>query len=261
MSDPQALPEQPLIAHLLELRNRLLRIILGILVVFVPLAFFARDIFNLVAAPLLSQLPAGSAMIATEVASPFLTPFKLAMVLAVILSMPWLLYQVWAFVAPGLYKNERRLVVPLLVSSTLLFYLGMAFAYFLVFPMVLGFFVNITPSDVTVMTDIHHYLDFVLGMFLAFGLAFEVPVAIVLLVWAGMLTPGQLTEKRGYVLIGCFVVAMFLTPPDVFSQTLLAIPMYLLFEAGILAARILVPGYKEVEAQRRQMADANKPDR
>jgi sec-independent protein translocase protein TatC len=261
VTDQPALPEQPLIAHLIELRNRLLRIVAGILVVFMPLAFYASEIFNLVAGPLLRQLPAGSTMIATEVASPFLTPFKLALVLAVILSMPWLLYQVWAFVAPGLYKNERRLVVPLLVSSTLLFYLGMAFAYFLVFPMVLGFFVNVTPSEVMVMTDIRHYLDFVLGMFLAFGLAFEVPVAIVLLVWAGMLTPGQLTDKRGYVLIGCFVVAMFLTPPDIFSQTLLAIPMYLLFEAGILAARILVPGYKEVEAQRRQLADSLKQER
>lgn len=259
MSDKQALPEQPLIAHLIELRNRLLRMILGVLVVFLPLAFYARELFNLVAGPMLERLPIGSTMIATEVASPFLTPFKLAMMLAVILSMPWLLYQVWAFVAPGLYKNERRLVLPLLVSSTLLFYLGMAFAYFLVFPMVFGFFVTIAPTEVMVMTDIRHYLDFVLGMFLAFGLAFEVPVAIVLLVWAGAVTPGQLTEHRGYVMIGCFAVAMLLTPPDVFSQTLLAIPMYLLFEAGIVGARILVPGYKEVEAQRRQMAASDKP--
>jgi len=258
VTDPQELPEQPLIAHLLELRNRLLRMILGILVVFVPLAFYAGEIFNLAAGPLLGQLPAGSSMIATEVASPFLTPFKMAMMLAVILSMPWLLYQAWAFVAPGLYKNERRLVLPLLASSVLLFYLGMAFAYFLVFPLVFGFFINIVPSEVMVMTDIRQYLDFVFGMFLAFGLAFELPVAIVLLVKAGMVTPGQLTAQRGYVLIGCFAVGMLLTPPDVFSQTLLAIPMYLLFEVGILAARLLVPGYKEVEAQRRQLASAGK---
>ncbi|HXG28107.1 MAG TPA: twin-arginine translocase subunit TatC [Nevskiales bacterium] len=256
MNEP--LPEQPLIAHLLELRNRLLRMIIGVLVVFAPLAFYAGEIFNFVAGPLLDKLPAGSAMIATEVASPFLTPFKLALVLAVILSMPWLLYQTWAFVAPGLYQSERRLILPLLVSSTLLFYLGMAFAYFLVLPMVFGFFVSIAPAHVTVMTDIRHYLDFVLGMFLAFGLAFETPVAIVLLVWAGVVMPSQLTAARGYVLIGCFIVGMLLTPPDVFSQTLLAVPMYLLFELGIIAARVLVPGYKEVEAQRRQMGDSDK---
>jgi sec-independent protein translocase protein TatC len=255
----EPLPEQPLIAHLLELRNRLLRMIIGVLVVFAPLAFYAGEIFNFVAGPLLAKLPAGSAMIATEVASPFLTPFKLALVLAVVLAMPWLLYQAWAFVAPGLYQSERRLILPLLVSSTLLFYLGIAFAYFLVLPMVFGFFVNIAPADVAVMTDIRHYLDFVLGMFLAFGLAFEVPVAIVLLVWAGVVMPNQLTAARGYVLIGCFTVGMLLTPPDVFSQTLLAVPMYLLFELGIVAARVLVPGYKEVEAQRRQMADSGKP--
>lgn len=250
--------EQPLIAHLLELRSRLLRMMAGVLLVFAPLAYHASEIFNFVAGPLLARLPAGSAMIATEVASPFLTPFKLALVLAVILSMPWLLFQAWAFVAPGLYRNERRLILPLLVSSVTLFYVGIAFAYYLVLPMVFGFFVGIAPAEVAVMTDIRHYLDFVLGMFLAFGLAFEVPVAIVLLVWSGMVTPGQLTAQRGYVLIGCFTVGMLLTPPDVFSQTLLAVPMYLLFEAGILAARVLVPGYKEVEAQRRQMANPDK---
>jgi sec-independent protein translocase protein TatC len=255
----EPLPEQPLIAHLLELRSRLLRMLIGVLVVFLPLAVYAAEIFNFIAGPLLAKLPAGSAMIATEVASPFLTPFKLALVLAVVLSMPWLLYQAWAFVAPGLYQNERRLMLPLLVSSTLLFYLGMAFAYFAVFPLVFGFFVSVAPAEVAVMTDIGHYLDFVLGMFLAFGLAFETPVAIVLLVWAGVVMPAQLTAARGYVLIGCFTVGMLLTPPDVLSQTLLAVPMYLLFELGILAARVLVPGYKEVEAQRRQMADSDKP--
>lgn len=258
MNDSQELPEQPLIAHLLELRNRLLRMLAGVLLLFVPLAFYASEIFNIVAGPLLAKLPAGSTMIATEVASPFLTPFKLAMMLAVILSMPWLLFQAWAFVAPGLYKNERRLIAPLLFSSTALFYLGMAFAYFVVFPVVFGFFINIAPADVMVMTDIRHYLDFVLGLFLAFGLAFELPVAIVLLVWTGAVMPGQLAAWRGYVLIGCFAAGMLLTPPDVISQTLLAVPMYLLFEVGILAARLLVPGYKEVEAQRRQMAGSDK---
>jgi len=243
--------EQPLVAHLLELRQRLLYAAVGVLIIFLPLAFFAQEIFTLLAGPLLAHLPESSQMIATEVASPFLTPFKLAMMLAVVLAMPWVLLQAWAFVAPGLYHNERRLVVPLLASSTLLFYCGMAFAYFVVFPLVFGFLVGIAPEGVAVMTDIARYLDFVLSMFLAFGLAFEVPIAIILLVWAGAVTPGQLAEKRAYVLLGAFVAGMLLTPPDVISQTLLAIPMYLLYEAGIIMARIMVPGYKEVEAQRK----------
>jgi sec-independent protein translocase protein TatC len=255
--DPAAQPEpsaeQPLIAHLLELRTRLLRIVWGVLLAFLPLAYFANDLFTWLAGPLLHQLPQGGALVATEVASPFMTPFKLAMVLAVILAMPWILYQVWAFVAPGLYKSERRLVVPLLLSSVILFYLGMAFAYFVVFPIVFGFFIEVLPPGVTLMTDIRMYLDFVLGMFLAFGLAFEVPVAIVLLVWSGVVMPSQLTENRGYVLIGAFVVGMLLTPPDVMSQTLLSIPLYLLYEGGVWFARIMVPGYREVEAQRRQL--------
>lgn len=243
--------EQPLIAHLLELRNRLVKCALGWLIVFAPLAFFANDVYSLLAAPLLQHLPQGATMIATEVASPFLTPFKLAALLAVVLAIPWLLFQVWAFVAPGLYASERRLVLPLIVSSTLLFYVGMAFAYFLVFPAVFKFFAAVAPEGVTVMTDIRHYLDFVLGMFLAFGLAFEMPVAIILLVWTGMATPAKLKEIRGYVLIGCFVVAAILTPPDVLSQILLAGPMYLLYEFGIVMSRWLVPGHREVEAQQR----------
>lgn len=249
--------EQPLVAHLLELRHRLLYAAIGILVVFLPLAFFAQDIFTLLAGPLLSHLPDSSQMIATEVASPFLTPFKLVLVLALVLSLPWVLFQIWAFVAPGLYHNERRMIVPLLASSTLLFYCGMAFAYFVVFPLVFGFLVGIAPEGVAVMTDIARYLDFVLSMFLAFGLAFEVPVAIILLVWAGAVTPGQLAEKRAYVFLGAFVLGMLLTPPDVISQTLLAVPMYLLYEAGIIMAKIMVPGYREVEAQRKEM---QKPD-
>ena len=246
--------EQPLVAHLLELRLRLVRAVTGMLLVFLPLAFFAQPIFTWLAGPLLAHMPAGSQMIATEVASPFITPFKLVLVLAFVLTLPWVLYQIWAFVAPGLYEKERRLVVPLLASSTLLFYLGMAFAYYVVFPLVFGFFVNAAPAEITVMTDIARYLDFVLGMFLAFGIAFEVPIAIILLVWAGVVTPGQLTEKRAYVFVGAFVVGMLLTPPDVISQTLLAVPVYLLYELGILMARVLVPGYKEVEAQRAQQA-------
>ncbi len=246
--------EQPLIVHLIELRSRLIKSALGWLVAFVPLAFFASPIYALVAAPLLKHLPQGTNMIATEVASPFLTPFKLAALLALVLAMPWLLYQVWAFVAPGLYSRERRLVLPLLVSSTLLFYVGMAFAYFLVFPMVFGFFAAVAPEGVTVMTDIRHYLDFVLGMFIAFGLAFETPVAIILMVWTGIVTPAKLKEARGYVLIGCFFVGMLLTPPDVFSQTLLAVPMYLLYEFGIVMSRWLIPGHREVESQRKSTA-------
>lgn len=257
MSEP--LREQPLIAHLLELRTRLLHLVVGVLLVFIPLAYFANELFAALAGPLLAQMPAGGALVATEVASPFLTPFKLALVLAVIVAMPWVLYQVWAFVAPGLYKSERRLVFPLLASSVLLFYSGMAFAYFVVFPIVFEFFISVLPPGVMLMTDIRHYLDFVLGMFLAFGLAFEVPVAIVLLVRVGAVTPSQLTANRGYVLLGAFVIGMLLTPPDVLSQTLLSIPLYLLFEAGVIAARILVPGYKEVEAQRRALAAEDKP--
>lgn len=243
--------EQPLVQHLLELRGRLLRAILGVLVVFLPLAYFAGDLFTLMSGPLLAHLPEGGSLIATEVAAPFLAPFKLAMVLAVVLSLPWVLYQLWAFVAPGLYARERRLGLPLVVSSTLLFYLGVAFAYFVVFPVVFGFFVAVAPDGVAVMTDISRYLDFVLGMFMAFGIAFEVPVAIVLMVWAGFVTPAQLAGYRPYVLVGAFAVAMLLTPPDVISQSLLAVPVYLLYEAGIWAARWLVPGAREVEAQRR----------
>lgn len=251
--DPKS-DEQPLISHLLELRKRVLLIVWGVFLVFLPLSYYAQDLFAWVAGPLLKQLPTGAALVATEVASPLMTPFKLAMVTAVVIAMPWVLYQVWAFVAPGLYQRERRLVVPLLVSSVSLFYLGMAFAYFVVFPMVFGFFISVLPPGVTLMTDIRQYLDFVLGMFLAFGLAFEVPVAIVLLVWAGIVTPGQLTANRGYVLIGAFTIGMVLTPPDIMSQTLLSVPLYLLFEGGVIFARLLVPGYKEVEAQRREAA-------
>lgn len=244
--------EQPLVAHLLELRTRLLRSAAGVLAAFLPLAYFSGELFTFLSGPLLAHLPEGGSLIATEVAAPFLAPFKLAMVLAVVVSLPWTLYQLWSFVAPGLYAQERRLGLPLVVSSTLLFYLGMAFAYFLVFPVIFGFFVGVAPSGVAVMTDISRYLDFVLGMFMAFGIAFEVPVAIVLMVWAGFVTPAQLAGWRPYVLVGAFVVAMLLTPPDVISQSLLALPVYLLYEGGIRAARWLVPGAREVEAQRRE---------
>lgn len=242
--------EQPLITHLIELRDRVLRALIGVVVVFVPLAFFAQELYSFAAAPLMALLPEGSSMIATEVASPFFAPFKLAALAAFVLALPWVLFQIWAFVAPGLYKHEQRLVLPLLATSTLLFYAGMAFAYFVVFPVVFGFFIAVAPEGVTVMTDISRYLSFALGMFLAFGIAFEMPVAIVLMVRTGFTTPAALAKKRPYVLVGVFVVGAFLTPPDIVSQTLLALPAYLLFEVGIIASRWLVPGSAEVDAQR-----------
>ena len=228
---------QPLISHLIELRKRLINSIIAILVIFLALVYFANDIYQLVSAPLIRQMPVGATMIATDVASPFFTPIKLTFMVSVILSVPVILYQVWAFVAPALYKHERRLVMPLLVSSTLLFYIGMAFAYFVVFPLAFGFLTHAAPEGVQVSTDIRSYLDFVMALFIAFGVSFEVPVAIVLLCWMGVTTPEDLRKKRPYVLVGAFVVGMLLTPPDVFSQTLLAIPMYCLFEIGVFFAR------------------------
>ena len=228
---------QPLITHLIELRKRLIKSILAILVIFLALVYFANDIYQMVSAPLIKQMPAGATMIATDVASPFFTPIKLTFMVSLILSAPVILYQVWAFVAPALYKHERRLVVPLLVSSTLLFYIGMAFAYFVVFPLAFGFLTHTAPEGVLVSTDIKSYLDFVMSLFIAFGVSFEVPVAIVLLCWVGVTTPDDLRKKRPYVLVGAFVVGMLLTPPDVFSQTLLAIPMYCLFEVGVFFSR------------------------
>lgn len=242
-------PRSGLLSHLAELRSRLIHGAIAVVLVFIPLAIFSDPLFTWLAAPLVQQLSGGNQMIATQVATPFLIPFKFAFIVAVMICIPYLLHQIWAFIAPGLYQNERRFAVPLLISSVLLFYVGVAFAYFLVFPAVFGFFAHTAPAGVAVMTDISHYLDFALALFFAFGLTFEVPVLTVLLVWAGITTPAALRRQRGYVLIGIFVVAMLLTPPDVFSQTLLAIPMYALYEAGILLARWLVPGSREVEAE------------
>jgi sec-independent protein translocase protein TatC len=244
--------EGTLLSHLVELRNRVLKMVVAVLLIFICLVPFADAIFSLVAEPLMARLPEGTSMIATQVASPFLTPFKLALAVAVFLAMPFLLYQAWSFVAPGLYKHERRLIMPLMASSILLFYGGVAFAYFIVFPLMFAFFTSVAPTGVTVMTDIAAYLDFVLALFFAFGFAFEVPVATVLAVWAGFTTPEKLSRKRPYVLLGAFVLGMLLTPPDIISQTLLAVPVYLLFEVGIIMARIMVPGHKEVEAQQRE---------
>lgn len=231
---------QPFITHLIELRNRLLRIVMAVLLIFLVLAPFASELYSGLAKPLIGHLPAGSTMIATEVASPFLTPFKFIIVLAVFMAMPYVLYQIWSFVAPGLYRNERHLVLPLIISSAVLFYLGMLFAYLVVFPLVFGFFVGTAPEGVSVMTDISKYLDFVLKMFFAFGLAFEVPVAIILLVRAGITTPDSLAAKRPYLIVGAFVVGMLLTPPDAISQSLLAIPMWILFELGVWLSRRFV---------------------
>ncbi|WP_045618584.1 twin-arginine translocase subunit TatC [Vibrio vulnificus] len=228
---------QPLISHLLELRNRLLKAILAVLIVFVGLIYFSGEIYEFISAPLVERLPEGATMIATDVASPFFTPLKLTLIVAVFLAVPFILYQVWAFVAPGLYKHERRLIMPLLVSSSLLFYCGVAFAYYVVFPLVFGFFTAISLGGVEFATDIASYLDFVLALFLAFGIAFEVPVAIILLCWTGTTDPKSLSEKRPYIIVGAFIVGMLLTPPDMISQTLLAIPMCLLFEVGLFFAR------------------------
>jgi len=231
--EPESGDEQPFVSHLIELRDRLLKVVLVVVVVFLGLAPFANWLFSRLAGPLTAHLPEGSSMVAIDVASPFFTPFKLAMVVAVFVAMPFILYQLWAFVAPGLYRHERKRVVPLLVSSTLLFYVGAAFAYFVVFPLVFGFLTRTAPEGVEVMTDISRYLDFVLTMFFAFGIAFEVPVAVVLLIWTGVVSPESLKNKRPYIIVAAFVIGMLLTPPDIISQTLLAVPMWMLFEIGV----------------------------
>ncbi len=225
---------QPLIEHLIELRTRLLRCVVSIVIIFLPLFYFANDIYVFISKPLRTFLPEGISMIATEVASPFLTPFKLTLVLAIFIAIPYILHQLWSFVAPGLYNNEKRVAIPLLISSIILFYAGIAFAFFVVFPLVFGFFTSVAPDGVTVMTDINRYLDFVLKLFFAFGLAFEIPIATVLLVWTGASDVNSLRKKRPYVIVGCFVLGMLLTPPDVISQLLLAVPMWVLFELGII---------------------------
>ncbi|QDE29890.1 MULTISPECIES: twin-arginine translocase subunit TatC [Shewanella] len=239
----------PLISHLLELRNKLLKAIGSVLLVFIAIVYWANDIYHYIALPLMRSLPETGSMIATDVAAPFFAPFKLTLVLAFFIAIPYVLYQVWSFVAPGLYKHEKRLVVPLLTSSTLLFYLGIAFAYYIVFPVVFGFFTSVVPDGVQVATDISSYLSFILKLFFAFGLAFEIPVAVVLLCWAGVTTPDELRKKRPYIVVGAFVIGMFLTPPDIISQTMLAVPMLLLFEGGLIAARFYSKKDDESESE------------
>jgi len=255
--DPQT-AEGSLISHLLELRDRLLYSVIAIAVVFGVLMAFvgSGEVYTLVAKPLMDVLPPGANMVATEVASPFLTPIKLTLAVALGLTIPFLLYQLWAFVAPGLYKHERRLVLPLLISSTVLFYSGMAFAYFVVFPMAFGFFVKALPPGVTMMTDIRQYLDFVFSMFFAFGIAFEVPVAVVLLARMGVINPDTLAQKRPYMILLAFIVAAVLTPPDVFSQFALAVPLIILYEIGVFFARRMKRAAEAaVDSGRRDMTD------
>ncbi len=242
MSEPERPDDddQSLISHLVELRERLLKAVAAVLVVLVALLPFANKLYGWLALPLLQHLPQGGAMIATEVASPFLTPLKLAFFVAVLIAIPVVLYQLWAFVAPGLYRHEKRLALPILVSSVLLFYVGCAFAYFLVLPAVFKFTTAIAPAGVAVMPDIAHYLSFVLGLFLAFGLCFEVPVVVVILVALGLVTPAQLVEGRRYAIVGSVVIAAVLTPPDALSMIMLAVPMCLLYEVGIFGARALM---------------------
>ncbi|MDM8547914.1 twin-arginine translocase subunit TatC [Candidatus Venteria ishoeyi] len=240
----------PLLSHLVELRDRLLKSVLTILVIFLALFYFANDIYTFVAAPLVSHLPGDATMIAIDVASPFIAPLKLTLILSIYIAIPVLFYHLWGFVAPALYAHEKQLIVPLLVSSSLLFYLGMLFAYFVVFPLVFGFFVSVLPDDVQMSTDISSYLNFVLKMFFAFGLAFEVPVITILLVWTGMASVESLASKRPYIIVGAFVLGMILTPPDMFSQVLLAIPMWLLFELGLWMSQFLLRKRLAMQAAR-----------
>jgi len=238
-NDP-ATDEQPFVSHLFELSSRLKRVVAFVVVVFLCAAPFANEIYTFLSGPLLRHMPENSTMIATDVASPFLTPFKLVLVASIFASVPVILYHFWAFVAPGLYSHEKKMVLPLIVASTGLFYTGVAFAYFVVFPLVFGFLTAAAPEGVAVMTDIAKYLDFVLTLFFAFGLSFEVPIITIILVWTGISTPASLSEKRPYVIVGAFIFGMFLTPPDAISQTLLAVPIWLLFEAGLLFSRLFV---------------------
>ena len=236
----EALGEMTFVEHLVEVRDRMVKTLIVVAVVFLCLFPFANDLYLLVSAPLRKFLPEGSSMIATEVASPFLTPFKLSLVCAIFISMPYMLYHLWSFVAPGLYKKERKLVYPLLITSSALFYLGMAFAYYVVFPLMFGFFTSSAPEGIEIMTDISSYLDFVLKIFFAFGIAFEVPIATILVIWAGFTTPQALAEKRPYVIVTAFVAGMLLTPPDAISQTLLAVPMWILFELGLVFSKYYI---------------------
>ena len=240
--------DMPLLSHLLELRDRLLRMVISILVVFVALVYWANDIYLFIAAPLIERLPENSSMVAIDIVAPFLTPFKTTAYIAVFIAMPYILHQIWAFVSPGLYRHEKKFAYPLLFSSIILFYAGLSFAYFVVFPLAWDFLTAVGPEGIDLSPDISSYLSIVLKLFFAFGLAFEVPVATVLLIWSGLTTVESLKEKRPYVVVGAFVFGMLLTPPDVISQTLLAIPMWILFELGIFFAQ-LNPSAKDTKRE------------
>lgn len=236
----EPLEEASLISHLIELRSRLVKATVAVLIIFVCLVPFAQQIFTMVADPLMAKLPEGSTMIATQVASPFLTPFKTTLFVALFFAMPVVIYQVWSFVAPGLYRREKRFAIPMVMSSIVLFYCGIAFAYWVVFPLMFAFFSSVTPDGVAMMTDINSYLDFILTIFFAFGIAFEVPIATVMLIATGLTSVESLKRKRPYVFLGAFILGMLLTPPDVISQTLLAVPIYVLYEAGIVMSRLVL---------------------
>ncbi|MCK5647443.1 MAG: twin-arginine translocase subunit TatC [Gammaproteobacteria bacterium] len=253
--------EQPFMAHLIELRDRILRIVMVVIAFFLVLFFFANDLYHMVSAPLLAQLPEGSTMIATGVAAPFLTPFKLSLVASIFLAIPYIFYQFWSFVAPGLYQHEKRLALPLIASSVILFYGGIVFSFYIVFPLMFAFFTATTPEGVAMMTDISQYLDFILKMFFAFGVAFEVPIVTIVLTITGVTNADKLAAKRPYVIVGSFVVGMLLTPPDIISQTLLAIPVWLLFELGIVFSRIIGnrKAREEKEANDKTSAGNNEP--
>ena len=245
--EEEQLAEGTLLSHLVELRTRLIRAAAAVLVIFIALVPFAERVFTLVATPLMERLPEGATMIATQVASPFLTPFKMCLFVALFLAMPVVLYQAWQFVAPGLYRQEKRFAFPLLFASIVLFYTGVSFAYFVVFPLMFSFFAAVSPEGVTMMTDIASYLDFILTIFFAFGLAFEVPIVTVMLVWSGLVSTQTLKKARPFVFLGAFVAGMLLTPPDAISQTLLAVPVYLLYESGLILARLLVTKSESTE--------------
>jgi len=240
--------EMPLISHLKELRDRILRCLYSVIVVFLALVYFSKDIYEFIAAPMIAAMPEGTQMIAVDVATPFLAPFKLTLWVSFVIAMPMVLYQVWSFIAPALYRNEKRVAIPLFVSSVILFYSGIAFAYYVVFGMVFQFFISIAPDIIAVMPDINSYLGFILKLFFAFGITFEVPVATVLLIWAGIISPEGLVAKRPYIIVGCLVVAMLLTPADVYSMILLAIPMWMLFEVGVFFGRWVHPVENEKSA-------------
>lgn len=248
--------EDTFISHLIEMRDRLLRAVLGVVILFVCLFPWSKELYALLAEPLLAALPAGGQMIATEVTTPFFVPMKVTLMAAFLLALPWVFYQAWAFVAPGLYQHEKRIGVPLVITSVILFLVGMAFAYFFVFPIVFGFIVSVTPAGVAVMTDIGKYLDFVMTLFIAFGVTFEVPVAVVLLVKMGMVSVAKLREIRPYVIVGAFVIGAIFTPPDVVSQFMLAVPLWILYEVGILVAATITKPRPETGSDYAPMSES-----